>query len=187
MDRLDQSALLIARARAMRCGMPPESWLIVVDPVRQMFAVLDAAGAVVRLYPCSTSRFGLGEAMNSYRTPRGVHEVVARYGDGLVPGSVLVSREFTGEVLPSTEWRQPDGDKILTRILRLAGREPGKNEGGSLDSYERMIYIHGTNQEQYAGIAPSSHGCIRMKNHDVVALYDLLLKKPVWVVIPVEE
>lgn len=178
---------MTARTRAIDGGMPPPAWLILVDPVRQALAILDEAGVVVREYPCSTSRFGLGETMNSYRTPRGLHEVVERYGDDLAPGSVLVARVFTGEILLASQWRQPDGDKILTRILRLAGREPGKNAGGTLDSHARMIYIHGTNQEQFTGVAPSSHGCIRMNNRDVMEVFDLVKGKPVWVVIEEDE
>lgn len=153
--------------------MPGEMVQITVSLQRQTMRVVFPGAPEDVIYPVSTSRFGAGEEMDSYHTPRGLHEVVERYGDGLVPGSVLVSRVFTGEVLPEGAWQQTDGeDRILSRILRLAGCEPGRNQGGRLDSYARMIYIHGTNQEQFVGTRPSSHGCIRMKNYDVIELFE---------------
>jgi L,D-transpeptidase YbiS len=147
---------------------------IIVSLARQMMVVELPGESTPRSYPVSTSRYGAGEEMDSLMTPRGLHEVVERYGDGLAAGSVMVSRVFTGEVVPEDAWPQEDGeDRILSRILRLTGCEPGRNRGGTLDSYARMIYIHGTNQEQHVGVRPSSHGCIRMKNHDVIELYQL--------------
>ncbi len=172
-----------ARARAMALGMPADALLLIVDAGQQAMTVMSPACAMLARYPVSTSRFGLGEVAGSYGTPRGFHEVVERYGDGAAVGAVFHSRVATGDVLPEHEWQQGAGDKILTRILRLAGREPGKNAGGNLDSYARMIYIHGTNQEQFAGVEPSSHGCVRMNNHDVAALFELVKAQPVWVLI----
>lgn len=146
---------------------------VTVSLQRQTMRVVFPGATEPFVYPVSTSRFGAGEEMDSYRTPRGLHEVVERYGDGLAPGSVLVSRVFTGEVLTDDSWREESGDdRILSRILRLSGCEPERNKGGRLDSYARMIYIHGTNQEQFVGISPSSHGCIRMKNNDVIELFE---------------
>jgi L,D-transpeptidase YbiS len=171
------------RSRAMELGMPPDAFFLIVDVQAQRMKLMDPACAAVANYPVSTSKYGVGEVADSFCTPRGFHEVVERYGDGAEPGSVFVSREFTGEILPEVDWRQSDGDKILTRILRLAGREDGKNRGEHLDSYARMIYIHGTNQEQFVGASPSSHGCIRMKNRDVMALFELVRGTPAWVVI----
>lgn len=171
------------RERAMELGMPPDAWMAVVDIETQRMKLMDATCAVLARYPVSTSRFGAGEVKDSHCTPRGFHEVVERYGADTVLGSVFVSRVWTGDVLPDHDWRQSEGDKILSRILRLAGREPGKNAGGHLDSYERMIYIHGTNQEQLVGVAPSSHGCIRMTNRDVAALFELVMEKTLWILI----
>lgn len=188
MVRVDEGTPLSARERALSVGMPPEAFLLVIDANAQHMNVLGPRGEPFATYPVSTSRFGLGEQCNSFRTPRGVHEVAERYGDGLPAGAVLVSRSFTGEVVPATAWRETtDEDKILTRILRLAGREPGLNLGDELDSYARMIYIHGTNHEQDVGVAPSSRGCIRMRNHDLVALFELLKTSTVWVVIEGEK
>lgn len=172
-----------ARQRAMDLGMPPGALFAVIDIAQQSMQVMSPSCAMLARYPVSTSRRGAGEVVDSFCTPRGFHEVVERYGDGLALGSVFTSRKFSGEVMPESAWRAGEGDRILTRILRLAGREPGTNAGGNLDSYDRMIYIHGTNQEQFIGVAPSSHGCVRMNNRDVAALFDLVKDQPLWVLI----
>ncbi|HMO50360.1 MAG TPA: L,D-transpeptidase [Kiritimatiellia bacterium] len=171
------------REAAVRLGMPPDAWLLVVH-VENQELIAGVPGSGPLRYPVSTSRLGLGERKDSWRTPRGYHEIVERLGDGLPVGAVLVSRTFTGEVLPSSVWRdEHDGDKILSRILRLAGREPGRNAGGEVDSYDRLIYLHGTNHEQWVGVAPSSHGCIRMKNNDIIDLFDRLRGRAAWVLV----
>ncbi len=160
-------------------NLPRGDLLLVVDVARQELIVLDGTQERIR-YPVSTSRFGLGEQIDSQRTPRGLHQIVERFGERTEPGSVFVSRKFTGDVLPPHAWRDGDGDRILSRILRLAGARPGLNAGGPVDSYQRMIYLHGTNHEEAVGVAPSSHGCIRMKNRDIVALHDSLREREAW-------
>lgn len=160
-------------------ALPRGDVLLVVDVARQEMAVVDGARERVR-YPVSTSHFGLGEQIDSQRTPRGLHQVVERFGERTETGSVFVSRKFTGEVLPPNAWHDGDGDRILSRILRLAGARPGLNAGGEIDTYRRMIYLHGTNHEEAVGVVPSSHGCVRMKNRDIVALFDSLRDRDVW-------
>src|SRR5207247_9578161 len=88
--------------------------------------------------------------------------------EGAEPGTHFVSREPTGRT-----WRgeATSEDLILTRIVRLEGLEPGVNQGAGHDSLERYIYVHGTNHESAIGI-PASHGCIRMRNADVIALFE---------------
>ena len=99
-------------------------------------------------------------------------EIAARIGAGAAPGSVFESREPTGEICtPERFQKEPERDWILTRILWLRGLEPGRNQGGDVDSERRFIYIHGTPDEARIG-APHSHGCIRMRNADVVELFD---------------
>ncbi|MBS1580758.1 MAG: L,D-transpeptidase [Bacteroidetes bacterium] len=116
----------------------------------------------------STARNGLGSAKDSYRTPTGLHRVVEKIGDGVPLRGVFQERRYTGDVAgPGSD----DGDVITSRILRLGGLEPGVNQGGTVDSQERAIYIHGTADEASLG-RPSSHGCIRMYNADVVRLFD---------------
>lgn len=166
-------------ARALGFGMPPTSALLVVDVDAQRLSVL-SPDTPPRSFPVSTAAAGLGEAIGSLKTPRGFHEIVERYGDGMPDGTVFESRIPTGEVLSDDRWYDSGGDRILTRILRLAGREPGFNMGGKVDTYTRMIYLHGTNQERYVGVTTSSHGCIRLKNRDVREMFDSLTGRPAW-------
>jgi hypothetical protein len=122
-------------------------------------------------YPVSTARNGAGEAMASECTPRGWHEIRALIGVGLTEGSVLVGRRPTGEIWSSELAMQyPDRDWILSRILWLSGREIGRNRLGWVDSMQRYIYIHGTPDCEPVGV-PASHGCIRMRNIDVIDLF----------------
>lgn len=123
-------------------------------------------------YPVSTARLGGGEAHGSEQTPRGLHAVCEKIGAGCATGTVFVGRVPTGETAtPDLLRREPDRDWIVTRILRLEGREPGRNRGDGVDSRERFIYIHGTPDEGRIG-EPVSHGCIRMKSDEVIELFD---------------
>lgn len=124
---------------------------------------------MLKEYVISTSANGLGSEQDSYRTPTGLHHVRERIGAGLPAWSVLKDRVPTGEVADSTH--QETRDVITSRILWLSGLESGLNQGGNVDSYGRWIYIHGTADEHSLG-APSSHGCIRMANRDIIALFE---------------
>ncbi len=145
----------------------------------QSLELRDASGVITR-YPVSTALRGPGEEEGSEQTPRGRHEVAEKVGDGAPARAVFVGREATGEICtPEVYDAQPERDWILTRILWLAGLEPGRNEGGSRDSRRRYIYIHGTPEEARIG-APHSHGCVRMTNADVVELFDrVVVRTPV--------
>jgi len=167
------------RRKALLAGMPPDAWLLVVDITRQQMIVGDGS-ATHRIFPVSTSKYGVGEVIDSFKTPRGFHEIVERIGDNLPPGAVLVSRSFSGVVLSPDQWNESEGDRILSRILYLSGKAPGVNQGGNVDSYQRMIYLHGTNQEQHVGVRPSSDGCIRLCNYDVIDLFDMIRDRPAW-------
>ena len=130
------------------------------------------ASASPRVYPVSTALNGPGEQNASGCTPRGRHYVRACIGTGQPLNTVFVGRRPTGEILtPALAEQFPERDWILTRILWLCGREPGKNRLGSVDSFRRFIYIHGTPDSEPMGV-PKSHGCIRMRNEDVVELYE---------------
>lgn len=129
-------------------------------------------GVVCVEYPVSTARKGAGERMGSEQTPRGWHRVRAKIGAGCAPGSVFVGRRPTGEIYtPELGCAHPERDWILTRILWLCGSEPGKNRFGDVDSMRRYIYIHGCPDSEPLG-QPGSHGCVRMSNADILALYD---------------
>lgn len=124
------------------------------------------------VYPVSTSARGGGELNGSGCTPRGAHVVRARIGAGAAPGTVFVGRRPTGEVCtPEAYAADPDRDWILTRILWLSGTEPGRNRLGEVDTMRRYIYIHGTPDAVRLGV-PGSHGCIRMRNADLIEVFD---------------
>lgn len=129
---------------------------------------------LVRQYPVSTASNGVGEQDGSLRTPRGRHRIAEKIGAGAPLCAAFKSREPTGEIwTPELDAENPGRDWILTRILWLEGLEPGRNQGGTVDTHNRYIYIHGTHEEHRIG-APASHGCIRMKNADVAELFDLV-------------
>jgi lipoprotein-anchoring transpeptidase ErfK/SrfK len=131
-------------------------------------------GRIVRSYPVSTAKNGAGERYGSECTPRGAHEIVAKIGDGAEAGAVFAGREPTGEVCTRELFEaEPGRDWILTRILWLGGLEPGRNQGGELDTRRRYIYIHGCPEGLELGV-PGSHGCVRMSNPDVIELFELV-------------
>ena len=123
-------------------------------------------------YPVSTAKNGAGELFDSECTPRGRHRVSEKIGEGAAINTVFVGRVPTGEVY-SEEFAKDEGqrDWILTRIIWLEGCEPGKNEGGNVDTKRRYIYIHGTPDSTPLRM-PGSRGCIRMKNMDVIDLFE---------------
>lgn len=125
-----------------------------------------------RAWPVSTAARGPGEQEGSGGTPRGTHVIRARIGAGLPAGAVFRGRRFTGEIYtPKLGEQYPQRDWILSRILWLSGCEPGFNRLGSVDTMRRFIYIHGTPDSEPMGVA-ASHGCIRMRNADVIDLFD---------------
>lgn len=139
---------------------PPEFEIHVSVAEQTLHLLLN--GERVKSWPVSTSKFGLGTEPGSFRTPCGRFRVAEKHGDGLAEWAVLKSRKPTGELA------RPGGDddQVLTRILWLEGIEPD-----NANTKDRYIYIHGTNQEDAIG-QPASHGCIRLRNSDVVDLYD---------------
>jgi lipoprotein-anchoring transpeptidase ErfK/SrfK len=135
---------------------------IVISVTEQRLALIQN-GMVVRRFPVSTSRFGLGDNFGSYKTPMGRLRVCGKVGDNLPQGAVFKRRSFSGEVLPvNARGRDP----IVTRILWLEGDEPLNQ-----NARRRGIYIHGTPQERSLGKA-TSFGCVRMRSRDVVQVFD---------------
>ena len=129
---------------------------------------------VIKQYAISTAKNGPGEQMDSECTPRGKHLIREKIGAGCEANTVFVGRETTGELYhPELREQFPDRDWILTRILWLSGCEEGKNKGGNVDSYDRYIYIHGGPDDLAMGV-PGSRGCVRMRNTDVIELFDLV-------------
>ena len=131
-------------------------------------------GKAFKRYLVSTSRNGAGEEQGSFCTPRGEHIVRAKIGSGHPVDTVFVRRRPTGEIwTPELTERFPGRDWILTRILWLSGCEPGKNRLREVDTMRRYIYIHGSPDSVALG-KPGSIGCIRMRNQDIVELFELV-------------
>ncbi len=145
---------------------------ILISIPAQTLTLAGDEGGVFRRYPVSTARNGAGERSGSECTPRGRHIVRAKIGAGAPENTVFVGRRPTGEIwTPALEAQFPDRDWILTRILWLSGCEVGFNRLGDVDTMRRYVYIHGTPDAVEVG-KPGSIGCIRMRNRDLVELFD---------------
>ena len=144
---------------------------ILINIERQSLAIL-RDGCVERDYLVSTATLGAGEQKGSYQTPRGLHLVRAKIGNGMPENAVFVGRRWTGEIwTPELHAKYPGRDWILTRILWLSGSQPGLNRLGCVDTMRRYVYIHGTPDITELG-RPGSHGCIRMGNADMIELFE---------------
>lgn len=142
-----------------------------IDIPTQQLRFTDGSGRG-RGYAVSTAANGAGERNGSLCTPRGRHVVRARIGGGARANTVFVGRRPTGELYrPEMRAEFPGRDWILTRILWLSGTEPGFNRFGDVDTMRRLIYIHGAPDDVPMG-NPGSHGCIRMRNRDIIELFD---------------
>ena len=131
---------------------------------------------LIRSYPISSSYFGEGEIENSYKTPLGKHAIEQMIGQNSPKNTIYVNRESYSQIADIvSEAIDNEEDFITSRVMWLTGLEPGFNQGGNRDSFNRFIYIHGTHEEGLIG-KKASHGCIRMLNHDVIELFDLLGK-----------
>jgi L,D-transpeptidase YbiS len=147
---------------------------IEVSIAHQCLTLIDDAGGTPRRYEVSTARNGAGEQKGSYCTPRGRHVIRAKIGAGQPVNTVFVRRRPTGEIYTQALGQQfPERDWILTRILWLSGCERGFNRLGEVDTMRRFIYIHGSPDSIGMG-KPGSIGCIRMRNADLLELFDLV-------------
>lgn len=138
-----------------------DSLLLKVDVGRQILEII-REGRVEKSYPVSTSKYGLGTKPGSLKTPLGKFFITEKIGDEAPAGMIFRSRKATGDISPGGG----EEDLILTRILWLEGAEEE-----NVNTRERYIYIHGTNQENLIG-TPASHGCVRMRNEDIIDLYE---------------
>lgn len=162
-----------AEERRKALGLSPADDCLVVSVVQQ---TLDhfRSGSHVRRYRVSTARAGVGCVADSLRTPTGLHRVAERIGAGAPLGMVFKARVPTGTL--ARDWPRPDDNLITSRILWLEGAEPGHNlgrdpEGRLVDTHDRFVYIHGTNQRERLG-QPNSHGCVLLADEDVAELFD---------------
>jgi lipoprotein-anchoring transpeptidase ErfK/SrfK len=146
--------------------------LIEVHIPTQTLRLTDDTGRVLMEARISTGRKGVGETNGSEQTPRGWHKVRAKIGAGQPENTVFVARRPTGEIYaPEMRREYPGRDWILTRILWLSGLEPGKNRLGQVDTMRRFIYIHGCPDDDPMGI-PGSRGCIKMRNRELIELFE---------------
>ena len=147
---------------------PAELFLVQSIEAQRLFVCVK--DTIIEQYEDSTSRFGNGIRENSFKTPLGLHRITEKLGAGAPAGRIFKGRKDTG-----ADWDQYsiEDNLILTRILRLEGLEEGINKGPGVDSYERFIYIHGTNREDLIGM-PLSHGCLVLRNEDILRLFEVV-------------
>lgn len=155
-----------------------------VNISNQVLDLLDDNNNLIKRYPISSAKNGAGERNGSFCTPRGRHIVRAKVGANQPANAVFVERRPTGEIYgPELAARFPGRDWILSRILWLSGCERGYNRLGDVDTMRRAIYIHGSPDSAEMG-KPGSHGCIRMRNEDVIELFDLV---PIRTLVEIQE
>lgn len=146
--------------------------IILIRISEQRLYLLDEKDSILIDYPVSTSLYGVGNQKDSYKTPLGLHCIKEKIGDDMPENEVFIGRQPQGlldDLIANNVGLSED--IITSRILWLDGLQPGINKEGDVDSYDRYIYIHGTVDEESIG-TPASHGCIRMRNRDVIDLYD---------------
>jgi len=126
---------------------------------------------IIKSYSISSSEYGIGNKNGSNKTPLGLHTIARKIGEKTPINGRMIARVFTGETsIIYLDGSRSKTDDITSRILWLQGEEDGINKGENIDSFKRYIYIHGTSEEGLIG-QPASHGCIRLKNKDVIDLY----------------
>ena len=156
--------------------------LIVVNISTQQLFLLKK-GKIEEVYSVSTSVYGTGSKVNSFKTPLGKHKISEKIGEGLPEGAILKGRRWTGAI--ANIIKEPidtEFDVVTSRILWLTGLEEGKNLGSGVDSKSRYIYIHGTAEEGLIG-KPASDGCVRMYNSDVISLFNSVnIDTEVWII-----
>ncbi|MBT6141366.1 L,D-transpeptidase [Methylophilaceae bacterium] len=131
-------------------------------------------GELISSYKVSTALKGVGQEKNTNKTPLGNHIIRAMIGRNLPIYAVIKARRFTNQIwTKELDSSSTTVDWILSRVIWLSGKDLGRNRLGNVDTMQRYIYIHGTNEEHLLG-TPSSHGCIRMSNEDVIELFDLV-------------
>ncbi len=172
-NRADGQVQASSAKLQQKFGLKPGELFIVVDPSDQRLYVVENQ-TILKSYDVATSKYGIGNEYGSGKTPPGTHRIKEKFGDGARPGAIFKERRNTGKIAQIFKDKTdiPE-DLVTTRILWLAGQERGINKGGRIDTQARYIYIHGTPEEGLIG-APASRGCIRMRNADVVELFELV-------------
>lgn len=163
----------ITATAAKRFGYDGKKELIIVDIESQRLFLIKNR-KIATNYSISSSRYGEGARKLSYKTPLGFHKVYDKSGANAKIGMIFEWGKPTGRISPIyTDMTDREVDPVLTRVMVLDGLEPGVNKGGDVDSRARGIYIHGTHEEGLIG-RKASHGCIRMRNAEVIALFSIV-------------
>ncbi len=158
-----------------RFGLKHDQFMILVSISKQRLYLIKGE-RLVKVYVISTSKYGIGSKEGSNKTPLGTHRICEKIGEGAKIGTIFKMGINTRRIAKLyTDTTDLEEDPITTRIMWLGGLEVGINKGKNIDSYKRHIYIHGTPEEGLIG-QPASHGCIRMRNNDVIELFDLVPK-----------
>jgi len=145
-----------------------------ISIAEQVLTVLNASNELLAQFPVSTAANGVGCEKDSGCTPLGQHIIRAKIGGDAPENAVFVGRRQTGEICtPALMEDFPGRDWILTRILWLSGTEVGKNRLGNVDTMQRYVYIHGTPESTDMNKI-GSHGCVRMRNADVITLFNMV-------------
>jgi len=155
---------------------------IKVKVSKQTLSLFNDQQQLIAEYPVSTSVFGIGNKDGSFQTPLGHHQICEKIGEAMAEDEVFIGRQPQGQLTNlNAEGKELPDDIITARILRLVGMEEGINKGQGIDSYDRYIYIHGTHDEEHIS-QPVSHGCVRMKNKDIIDLFKKVeLNTDVWI------
>ena len=149
-----------------------DNWIYISANDAKLYLIKDRK--IIKSYPISIAKNGLGNVMNSNQTPTGLHEIKKMIGKDLPINTIIKGGISTGKIAQViSEPISVNTDLVTTRVMWLSGLESGINKGGKVDSYNRFIYIHGTPEEGLIG-SPASHGCIRMYNKDVIELFNLV-------------
>ncbi len=145
--------------------------------IKRQKLYLFEANIISKIYKVSTSLKGAGNEMSSYKTPLGLHFIYEKIGNNAPIGTLFINKKNTNKIveIDSLTLNQ-NKDEITTRLMSLMGKELNINKGGRVDTFKRGIYIHGTSNEKSIG-KPSSHGCIRMKNNDIIELFNSVDKQ----------
>ncbi len=165
----------IERIKSSGCTLTSRYLFVSIDKQRLFFV---QNGMIKHIYAVSTSQFGVGNKEGSFKTPTGIHKIASKIGKGAPMYRIFRSRVDTG-----ITWTPDINEEnlVLTRILRLEGCEKGINRDKDIDSFSRYIYLHGTNREELIG-TPISHGCICMKNKDIIELFDMVEEKDIVII-----
>lgn len=156
-------------------GLKPGQFVILVSVSKQKLYLIKGE-KLVKVYVISTSKYGIGNEEGSNKTPLGTHRICEKIGKNAKIGTIFKTGINTRRIAKIyTDSTDLEEDLITTRIMWLEGLEAGINKGKGIDSYKRHIYIHGTSEEGLIG-QPASHGCIRMRNKDVIEIFDLVSK-----------